>query len=188
MGTVPGMDRKPPATRSGPYLVVAAAVLALGAAAVVPPRLDLTVGGTIAAIGFLLLAVEWRSAAQRRTAADALLASVAVSPPELAWRVRELTAPRERRLLARSLRRIVDRLDAPRAMGAVPVSRAAVWPNRHAVVALADRLAATESPVHPAGIVLVRELIMDGLHSPLYDDNAARLRERLTALQRAMER
>jgi hypothetical protein len=188
MGTVSGMDRKPPAFRSGPYLGVAAAVLVLGAAAVVPPRLDLAVGGAIAAIGFLLLAMEWRSAARRRADADALLASVAVPPPGLAWRVEELTAPRERRTLARSLRRIVDTLDSPRPMAAVPVSRAAVWPNRQAVVDLADRLAATERPVHPAGIVLVRELITDGLHSPLYDDNAGRLREQLKALQRAMER
>jgi hypothetical protein len=188
MGTVSGMDRKPPALRSGSYLGVAAAVLALGAAAVVPPRLDLAVGAAIAAIGFLLLAMESRSVARRRADADALLASTAVPPPGLAWRVRELTTARERRTLARSLRRIVDTLDAPRTMAAIPVSRAAVWPNRQAVVDLADRLAAVDQQVHPAGMVLVRELITDGLRSPLYDDNAARLREQLKALQRAMER
>jgi hypothetical protein len=170
------------------YLGVAVVVLALGTAGVVPPRLALAVGTAIAAIGFLLLAAEWRAAVRRRADADALLAALAVPPPKLAWRVRELTAPRERRTLALTLRRIVETLDAPRTIGGLPVNRATVWPNRQAVVALADRLAATERPVHPAGVVLVRELITDGMHSPLYDDNVRRLGERLEVLQRAMDR
>ncbi len=175
--------------RSSRYSALASLVLGLAAGGVVPTRPALGVGVGVAAIGLAYLLGEARTAARRRREADELLLALptATPPPKLAWRARELTAPRYRQVLARSLRRLVDRAAEPAVLSSMPVNRRVVWPNRKALVALADRLAAVDRPVHPRGVVLVRELITDGLHSPLYDDDADGLREALERTRRAIE-
>jgi hypothetical protein len=85
------------------------------------------------------------------------------------WRLAELTSVRERRLLAGSLRGLVEDL-SPRALpGAVPLRRAAVRPHVGLLHALAGRLDDLELPVRAAGVLLVHRLLTSP-GSPLYAD------------------
>jgi hypothetical protein len=88
--------------------------------------------------------------------------------PKFAWRAAELIAPRERRILARSLRRVAAEVRSPRpVINASPVNRRGVAPFAPELETLADRLADLDQPVSAAAILLVRELLTDG-GSPLY--------------------
>ena len=90
------------------------------------------------------------------------------SHPAFAWRAAELIAPRERRILAGSLRRVVAEVRSPRPIvTASPVNRRGVAPFAPELESLAERLADLEQPVTAAAILLVRELLTDG-GSPLY--------------------
>lgn len=93
-----------------------------------------------------------------------------------ALRARQLSDPRSRQRLARSLRGIVayaDRVEGRPLFSAVVVDRAAVRADREAILGLAERLEA-EDPVNPRGIVLARRLLTDGIDSPLYNRRCGR--------------
>ena len=90
------------------------------------------------------------------------------SHPAFAWRVAELTSPRERRSLARSLRGIVKDAASPSwTFSASPLNRRGLRPYVDDLARLACRIGDLEQSVTGAGIVLVRDLITDG-GSPLY--------------------
>jgi hypothetical protein len=75
------------------------------------------------------------------------------------WRIIELTAPQERRQLARSLRSVTADLAPGRLPGAIPLNRSALRPYTYLVQLLAQRLEAVERPVSPAGILGVHTLL-----------------------------
>jgi len=91
-----------------------------------------------------------------------------------ALRARQLTSPRARRRLARSLRARVkdaERPAAPRLSAAVPLSRRAVRSWRESLLGLAERLERPD-PVNPCGVARVLVLLTDGT-GPLYNLGAA---------------
>jgi len=149
----------------------AAAAVAALAALVASPRVPL-----LLAVAFILLtafralsALHDRSRLRRQ--ADVLLRTgVQVHPQSrlLVWRAAELTGRRNRKALARSLRWIVLELERPALVTPVPVNRRAVRPHLELLQALVDRVAFLERPVAAQGMVLVEELVTDGLASPLY--------------------
>jgi hypothetical protein len=156
-------------------LPIAAVVLALTALHLVSSGAGAVVGVVLAVPGLLWALNERRGLARCRRAADALLAVVPRGVPEpLAWRARELTDPRRRRGLARSLLRLLAAVDgSPRSWG-VPFDRQAVRRNAALVATIATRLAAVHRPVHPRAVILVEELLTDAERSPLYADHADR--------------
>jgi len=104
----------------------------------------------------------------RQIAAGAYATSDAIE-----LRARQLSAPRIRLQLARSLREAVeyvDRLGSRPALSAVVIDRRAVSNGRHAILGLAERLEA-EDPVNATGVVLVRRLLCDGI-GPLFNHNS----------------
>jgi hypothetical protein len=151
--------------------LLAVAVVAACVALAGSPRLPLAV-----AVGALLLAgvrasfsVHDRSHLRRR--ADALMQTGAQVHPQsqlLVWRAGELTAERNRRSLARSLRRMVQEVERPSPLSASPLNRRGVRPHLELVRALADRVGSLERPVAAQGMVLVEQLLTDGIGSPLY--------------------
>jgi hypothetical protein len=133
----------------------------------------------------------WRDRLTARLWAGALDASlVAGTSPEssapLALHAEHLCTPSQRRLLARSLRRIVAVSEAP-AIGrrAVPLNRVAVQHARNELESLADHLA-SEGPVEVQGIARLRALLSDGT-GPLYQSlEAGRLDRELVAVRSAI--
>jgi len=90
-----------------------------------------------------------------------------------ALRARQLSDPRTRQRLARSLRGIVayaGRVEGRPLFSAVVIDRAAVRADREAILGLAE----AEDPVNPRGIVLARRLLTDGIDSPLYNRRCGR--------------
>jgi len=128
----------------------------------------------------LVLAGVWhagRSALElgrRRREADACLCSAGrfTPPSKYAWRAAELTSPRERRSLARSLRRLVAELQGRATPGSVPIDRAAFRPYVPDLRALSERLADLSRPVAPAGVLLLIQLLTEPV-GPLYDRASA---------------
>jgi hypothetical protein len=121
--------------------------------------------------GWRLFAAVRRRNLRRREADTLLRTGVRVHPQSalLIWRAAQLTAPSNRRVLARSLQRVVRDLERRRpAVSPVPLNRAAVAPHAGLVHLLAARLADLPTQVAPRGMVLVEDLITDGLASPLY--------------------
>jgi hypothetical protein len=115
---------------------------------------------------------------------------VAGASPEssvpLALHAEHLCAPSQRRLLARSLRRIVALSEAP-AIGrrSVPVNRVAVQRARGEIEFLAARLT-TEGPIDVQGVAKLRALLSDGT-GPLYRPvEAGRLDRELVAVRSAI--
>lgn len=74
----------------------------------------------------------------------------------------------DRRVLARSLREIVHELEGPPLPDDAPLNRTAARPNVDLLRALAERLDDLDRPVSPEGVLLVQELLTDGIESPLY--------------------
>jgi hypothetical protein len=104
------------------------------------------------------------------------------------WRVRELTSAHERRLLARSLRGVLNELDGRVLPGASPLNRAGVRPHAAEIEMLAKRLEDERAPVSPHGIVLVREFLT-APGGPLYaHERTAETPERVRAILSALER
>jgi hypothetical protein len=93
------------------------------------------------------------------------------SHPSVAWRVEELTSPRERRAIARSLRGIVRDV-SKQIFGAAPVNRYGLLPYVLRLTRLADRIGDLDRPATGAGMLLVRDLLTDG-GSPLYTGGCA---------------
>ena len=123
-----------------------------------------------------------RKRAKERRYADELLRDGADEngPTILSARAAELTSPRSRRALARSLERTARELEGRVLPSAIPLNRAGARPHLDLVRALAARLRAAE-PVSARGVLLVQELLTNGYGSPLYD------RDRSTDLRPALE-
>ena len=99
-----------------------------------------------------------------RLAADDWLRSATGSfvPPAYAWRAEQLTSPRERRTLARTLR-LIERSAFDRSVGRYrPLHLPAVRENRESLELLADTLETVDEPVTPAGMLRVVDLVTDG--------------------------
>jgi hypothetical protein len=108
--------------------------------------------------------------ALRRTADELLVLGIDPSPdsPLLAWRAGQLTSPRCRRSLGRSVERIVNELEGRAMPSAIPLYRRGARPQLRLLRALAERLLDVDRPVSPVGLVLVEDLLTDGYGSPLY--------------------
>jgi hypothetical protein len=94
--------------------------------------------------------------------------------PALALRATQLIDARTQHSIARSLRHVirhVDRFGARRVISSVVIEPAAVKAGRRSLVELAEQLERA-APVHPRGVVLARQLLVDAL-SPLFDPNSA---------------
>jgi len=150
-------------------LTTAAAVGALIAAGLVPERplgLAVVVAGVAGAYE-LVRAV--RLLVRRRRAADDWLrtATGAFVAPSYAWRAKQLTSPRERRTLARTLRLLVREAFERPVGRRRPLALPAVRRHRDEVLRLAGRLERVDEPVTPAGMLRVVDLVTDG-GSPLW--------------------
>ena len=159
------------ARRGVAYLVLAALVTAGGFAGGLAWRLTVALGAGLAAVGFSQFGRARLELVRRRRAADALLRTgVKIHPHSelLSWRAAQLTSPRNRRTLARSLNRIVGELERPSLVSPVPLNRRSLKPHVSLIRLLAERLAQFERPVTAQGMVLVEELLTDGYTSPLY--------------------
>lgn len=129
-----------------------------------------------AAVGCLLVGavrafLELRDLWALRRAADAVLRTGARVHPYsalLVWRAGELTSGRNRRLLARSVGRIVRELERPSFMSAVPLNRRQAREHADLLVKLAERLGDLDSSISPCGVVLVEDMLTDGVNSPLF--------------------
>ena len=129
-----------------------------------------------AAVGCLLVGavracLELRDLWALRRAADAVLRTGARVHPYsalLVWRAGELTSKRNRRVLARSFGRIVRELERPSLMSAVPLNRGQAHEHADLLVTLAERLGDIDSSISPRGVVLVEDLLTDGVNSPLF--------------------
>jgi hypothetical protein len=152
-----------------PWLQAAGAALALGATAGLAGR-DLVV----APISLVLFGA-WRAArsgVERHRVRSTADAWIARGHDDAAgwygWRIDELTAPRERRLLARSLRDVaVEAASRRPATFTAPVNRMVVRPQIAALRELADRLEALQRPVSARGVLEVHALLTSP-GSPLY--------------------
>ena len=113
----------------------------------------------------------WLRRPRRRREADALLRSSRGQwehHPAVAWRVAELTSPRERRALAGTFRSIVGQVrDSRAALTASVLARRGLGPHVAELELLADRIGNLDRPVSGAGIVLARDLLTNGA-GPLY--------------------
>ena len=99
-----------------------------------------------------------------RRAADDWLRSATGGfvPPAYAWRAEQLTSPRERRMLAGTLR-LIERSAYERGRGRYrPLHLPAVRENRESLELLADTLETVDEPVTPAGMLRVVDLVTDG--------------------------
>ncbi len=105
---------------------------------------------------------------QRRAADDWLRsATTGFIPPRYAWRAAQLSSPRQRRTLARTLR-LIEQSAYERPVGRRrPMYLPAVRQHRESVRALARALESLDEPVTPAGMLRVLDLITDGA-SPLW--------------------
>ena len=132
----------------------------------------------------------WRARARARHDADAWLRASAGrfdNHPAYAWRTAQLTSPRERRLLARSLHAVVQDVRKPRGLSPSPINRRGLAPQADAIEELSQRLADLERPVTAAGILLVHDLLTNG-GSPLYlHGRVADLRKTLSRIRTTLE-
>ena len=102
-----------------------------------------------------------------------------------AWRIAELTASRERRLLARSLRGVISELSDSRIERLSPLNRKELRPHQQLIGQLSRRLDDFDRPVSAAGILAVNQLLTNP-SSALYRrgrDVAASLRETIDRLE-----
>ena len=117
---------------------------------------------------------------QRRSADDWLrTATGAFVPPRYLWRAEQLSAPRQRLALARTLRLIGQTAcERPIGMRILPHLRAVRvhWAVLQAVVRVLESL---EEPVTPAGVLRVIDLVTRA-GSPLWGSNDAALGEELS--------
>jgi len=121
--------------------------------------------------------LRFRVFVSRRRLDRQIVAGHTCDAPALELRVRQLTNLRSQQVAARSLRRVVgrvDRLGAGPDLSAAVIDRAAVRASREAILGLADRLDRA-GKVSPRGMVLARELITEGATSPLYGTEGGRV-------------
>ena len=143
-------------------LAVSAAVLGIGVAAGLSGDSLLVAPLSLALLGLVFAARRLEDRRRACAAADAWIErGYENRASRYGWRAVELTSPRERRLLGRSVRRIVPELAAGRPPGASPLNRTALRPFRSELIALADRLDDLERPVSAAGILGVHRLLTE---------------------------
>jgi hypothetical protein len=132
-------------------------------------------------------AQRWNERRKRRAVADAWLRGGGRTL-RFGWRAEELTSPRERKLLARSLRGVVRELGSPpMRRSTIPLNRRALRRHAAELDALADLLDELERSVSPAGILDVQQLLTSP-GSPLYMHSVADdLPERLVEIRRKLE-
>jgi hypothetical protein len=160
----------PPRPLPAAFPSAALACIALGAGLAAGASLDvlLVAPVSLALFGAVQAGRRWNERRRQRAAADAWIARAGgYRIVSYSWRVDELTSARERRLLARSLRSVLDALSRTRMPGAVPLNRVALRPHEALLARLADRLAQLERPVSAAGILQVHRLLTNP-DSPLY--------------------
>jgi hypothetical protein len=160
-----------PLAAAAPLLVAAMGSLALAASTVVPPAAALAVAAACFILAAFRAAVATRDRWLLRRQADGLLRTgIKVHPQSalLVWRAAELTSLRNRRIFSSSLKSLTRELLRPSVVSAVPLNRRAVRPHHALLQQLASRLDQVDRPVAPRGMVLVEELLTDGLTSPLY--------------------
>jgi hypothetical protein len=119
------------------------------------------------------LSVRGRVFLQRGSLARRLAAGASPSEcPELARRAEQLRSPRNRRVLATGLERVIDAAEErPHPYSsAVPLRRDAIVRERAGLLGLAAELRETETPVNVRGVTFVDMLLTDG-GSPLYVPN-----------------
>jgi hypothetical protein len=100
---------------------------------------------------------RWLERRRERRVADEWIAHGFAS--RYGWRVAELTADRERRLLARELRGVIGEVRGTRLPGPAPLRGGALRPHVALLEAIAERLAALDTPVDPAGVIAVQRLL-----------------------------
>jgi hypothetical protein len=90
--------------------------------------------------------------------------------PMLALRAAQLTSKRNRKRLARTLRRSLDevRRRPLTRTGVVIVRRAAVLEAEDALITMIERLISPE-PVHVQGMAIAERIVSDAVWSPLYN-------------------
>ena len=167
--------------RSAPWVPAAvcgsaaATLLGVGLAGGMSGTLLLVTPISLALLGVILAVQRWLDQYKTRSSADAWIARGYDSPrSRYGWRVAELTSRRERRALARSLRRTVEEIEQPSRWAAIPLDVAALRPCRGLLEALADRLDDTSLPVSACGALAVERLLTDGATSPLYGTDDVR--------------
>jgi hypothetical protein len=187
-----------PVRAAAPYAVILAATAIAAAAGLISgrPAAALASAGTAAAVLAALWA--WVRRACLRELADRFIATGSgIHPPVEAVNARraELTSPRERRSLARSMSEAVAAAKARPGMTArVPLDRTAVVAESDLLRQLARRLDDVEAPVAARGVALA-ELLVTDCASPLYrgaapgsDELHRRLTQILFEIERAVER
>ena len=174
---LPGASPPSAVQRGFAYLVVAVLVTAAGFAGGLAWGLTVAVGAGLSAVGLSQFGRARLELVRRRRAADALLRTgVKIHPHSelLSRRAAQLTSPRNRRALARSLNRIVGELERPSLVSAVPLNRRGLRRHLPLIRLLAARLGQLERPVTAQGMLLVEELLTDGYTSPLYLGGSSR--------------
>jgi len=161
--------------RSAPWVPAAvcgsaaATLLGVGLAGGVSGGLLLVTPISLALLGLILAAQRWADQRKTRSSADAWIARGYDSPrSRYGWRVAELTSRRERKALARSLRRTVEEIERPAPRAAVPLDVASLGSCCGLLEALADRMDDTSLPISGCGALGVERLLADGAASPLY--------------------
>ncbi len=160
-----------PSTVALAYAAFAGAAAVAGFGTGVPWRLTLTVSAACVLVGLGRAGLMLLRLAQRRRTADRLLRTgVKVHPQSelLTWRAAELTSARNRSMLARSLRGLVQEVERPSFMTAVPLNRRGLRLHLPLVRSLVARISDVDRAVAPRGMVLVEELLTNGFESPLY--------------------
>ena len=148
--TVPPAPWVPAVLCCGP----AAATFGFGFAAGLAGSTLLVAPISIVLFGAYLAALRFVHRARLRAAADEWIA-VGVDGPatRYRWRIEELTSPRERSLLASSLRSVVRELNVPHRHVGSLLNRRTLRPQRALLTEIAERLADGERPVSPSGVV-----------------------------------
>ncbi len=110
--------------------------------------------------GIVALARHYARCARLRREADAWIARGYEGPAAwYGWRIAELTAARERHVLARSLRRVSSELSDPRVDRLSALNRKELRPHQRLLDQLSRRLDDFDRPVSAAGILAVNDLL-----------------------------
>jgi hypothetical protein len=110
--------------------------------------------------GVIVLARRYAQCARMRRAADEWIArGYEGRAAWYGWRIAELTAARERRLLACSVQQVSSELSDPRPTRLSPLNRRELRPQQHLIDRLSKRLDDLDRPVSAAGILAVHQLL-----------------------------
>ena len=169
----------------GRFLGLPVALVALGVTGIVAwaaLTLGRAVGITAVSLllfGFFQLGRGLRVLGHCRRRADDWLrtATGVVVPPAYAWRAAQLTSPRRRRMLARTLR-LIEESARDRPFGGNRPRLLAVRRRPVALEALARTLDSANEPVTPAGMLRVAELLSAGT-GPLWGTSDEALGEEI---------